>query len=345
MKTASNDRVCPLEYSQERGAPRRQNFCAAPGHLPLTPQGNLGWLKYFVAVTDKSWFRQLAEQQPNEVNFWRPSGAKFKALDLGEPLLFKLHSPDNYIVGGGHFLRYSQLPVSLAWEAFGPKNGVQNLERFLDRIRKYRREAFKEADPTIGCIILVEPFFLPEGSWIPVPRDWPMNAVQGKSYSTAETTGALLWRHVEERLDGRQGLRVGEEAARYRQNEVRQRLGQGAFRVEVTEVYQRRCAITGERTLPVLQAAHIKPYSMNGPHRVENGLCLRADMHILFDQGYLTVTPNMVVEVSREIKERFENGRDYYAYHGQKLSVLPPSESDQPAREFLEWHNQRMFIT
>jgi putative restriction endonuclease len=40
---------------------------------------------------------------------------------------------------------------------------------------------------------------------------------------------------------------------------VQPRLGQGAFRLLVTDAYQRRCAVTGERTLPVLDAAHIRP--------------------------------------------------------------------------------------
>jgi hypothetical protein len=35
------------------------------------------------------------------------------------------------------------------------------------------------------------------------------------------------------------------------------RLGQGAFRLQVTDAYGRRCAVTGERTLPALEAAHI----------------------------------------------------------------------------------------
>ena len=41
---------------------------------------------------------------------------------------------------------------------------------------------------------------------------------------------------------------------------VTPRLGQGAFRVLVTDVYHRRCAITGGKTLPALDAAHIRPY-------------------------------------------------------------------------------------
>jgi hypothetical protein len=42
-------------------------------------------------------------------------------------------------------------------------------------------------------------------------------------------------------------------------NPVQPRLGQGAFRLLVTDAYGRRCAVTGERTLPVLDAAHIRP--------------------------------------------------------------------------------------
>ena len=46
------------------------------------------------------------------------------------------------------------------------------------------------------------------------------------------------------------------------------RLGQGSFRIVVTDAYERRCALTGERTLPVLDAAHIKPYSVLHRHEV-----------------------------------------------------------------------------
>jgi hypothetical protein len=39
---------------------------------------------------------------PEEVNFWQPSGSRrFRVWQAGEPFLFKLHSPENFIVGGG----------------------------------------------------------------------------------------------------------------------------------------------------------------------------------------------------------------------------------------------------
>src|SRR5690606_6533257 len=87
---------------------------------------------------------------------------------------------------------------------------------------------------------------------------------------------------------------------------TRIRLGQGAFRVSLTDAYHRKCAISGERTLPVLEAAHIKPYSVSGPNHLSNGILMRADLHKLFDSGYLTLTKDLKVEVSKRIKEEFE---------------------------------------
>jgi putative restriction endonuclease len=263
-------------------------------------------MRFFVSLTDNEWYRFLAGRQPDELNFWRPGAGGFRTLDEREPFLFKLHSPHNYIVGGGFFVRYSVLPLSMAWESFGKNNGAPGFATFYQQIRKYRDpRGSMVPDPNIGCIILAQPFFFEGDDWIPVPSNWSPNIVQGKGYDTDEPIGRTLWDQVQERLlryrapfeHGEEGLqRYG---AKYL---TRSRLGQGAFRVLVTDAYQRRCAVTGERTLPVLQAAHIKPYTESGPHRVDNGLLLRADLHILLDKGYMTLTEDLQVEVSRRIK-------------------------------------------
>ena len=94
-------------------------------------------MKYFVAVTDNQWFRFLAERQPDEVNFWRPSGrSQLRAIDVGAPYLFKLHSPLNFIAGGGFLVRHSILPLSLAWKVFGEKNGSSDFDELLQSILK-----------------------------------------------------------------------------------------------------------------------------------------------------------------------------------------------------------------
>ncbi|NLB82420.1 MAG: HNH endonuclease, partial [Clostridiaceae bacterium] len=97
-------------------------------------------------------------------------------------------------------------------------------------------------------------------------------------------------------------------------------------------------------TLPVLEAAHIIPYSEKGPHIVTNGLLLKSDFHTLFDDGYITVTNDYQVEVSKRLHGDYGNGKDYYKYHGQKLVVLPDQVQQMPDYKFLEWHNEHVYL-
>ena len=302
-------------------------------------------MRFWVGITDKDWFERLRSQSPDEVNFWQPSaGRRAVRLDPGTPFLFKLHAPRNFIVGGGFYVRYSALPARLAWEAFGDKNGVAHYAELRRRIERYRNEPI-QGDPVIGCNVLNAPFFFEEKDWIPVPESWSPHIQQGRTFDTEQGDGLVLWHAVADLLHGQPAAPgVGEPARFGAEYLTRARLGQGAFRVLVTDAYSRRCAITGERTLPVLEAAHIRPYSETGPHLVSNGLLLRSDLHILFDDGYLTVTEDLRVEVSKRIKEEFENGRDYYHYDGERLAVLPEAVDDRPSKEFLRWHNERVFL-
>lgn len=313
----------------------------------------MGAIKFYVGVTDNNWFSYLKNIQPDEVNFWQPSGTRrFRVLKPYELFLFKLHSPLNYITGGGFFVSHSILPVSLAWDAFNTKNGLPDFPSFLDTILDYKKSNREvDPDPKIGCIVLTQPFFFEEKDWLPIPKDWKLNIVQGKSYTTDTFIGKKLYQDVFDRLNKYihqticDGINEEISSARYGLEQIIQpRLGQGAFRVLVTEKYNHKCAITGERTLPVLEAAHIKPYSQNGPHSIQNGLLLRKDLHTLFDRGYLTVTDKLHVEVSKRIKEDYGNGREYYALHGKKLSVIPGHLQDKPSEKYLRWHNDNVFL-
>lgn len=298
-----------------------------------------------VAVTDSDWF-ELLRQQPNlaEVNFWAPSAANFRALQPGEMFLFKLHAPRNVIVGGGIFAYASTLPCSLAWEAFGMANGARSLPEMRARIAKYRKaDPADRSDFEIGCRILTQPLFFEEADWIPVPQSWSPNIVSFKTYNTGDAEGLALWEAVSDRMGRPRFTGVAEPQARYGEPHlIRPRLGQGAFRVLVTDTYQRRCAITQERTLPALEAAHIRPYGDGGAHEACNGLLLRRDIHSLFDAGYVTVTPDLRFEVSRRIKEEFDNGRHYYELHGKPI-FAPDDILRRPDPEALRWHNEQAF--
>jgi putative restriction endonuclease len=309
-------------------------------------------MKIWLGVTDEDWFNRLRAFRADEVNFWQPSGSRtFRALQPGELFLFKLHSPKNFIVGGGHFVRSTLLPASLAWDAFGEKNGVASLDELRARIRRYRRQD-DAVDPVIGCNVLAEPFFLNQSDWVRVPQSWAPNIVQGKTYDTNNAEGRKLWESIQVPMGVQRSVAepslIDEISDKNRfgaEYLTRGRLGQGAFRILVTDAYERRCAVTGEKTLPVLEAAHIKPYALNGPHRVSNGILLRSDLHKLFDLGYLTVTPDLRLRVSPRLKAEWHNGREYYAHHGEPLRFHPTDPASLPSPEFLKWHNEVRFQT
>lgn len=307
-------------------------------------------MKAFVGITDFDWYTFLSTlPEIDEVNFWQPSaGHLFRTLSPGEPFLFKLHSPRDYIVGGGFFAHSTILPVSLAWDAFGEKNGAASLEEMRAKIEKYRRKkATIGEDYKIGCVLLEQPFFFNERDWIPAPADWKQSIVQGKSYDTDSGVGKKLWEDVQLRLQARKDLckeqKIAEPHTGYGQPVmILPRLGQGTFRILITDVYQRRCSVTLERTLPALDAVHIKPFGKSGPHSINNGILFRSDIHRLFDLGYVTISTDYHFEVSKRIKEEFENGREYYSMHGRSLH-LPPDKKFYPSSEFITWHNENIF--
>lgn len=173
-------------------SPKREDGCA-PGWNPR-PR-----LRAFVAVTDREWFEHPRHAgELDEVNFWQPSaGGEFKALAPGELFLFKLHSPDNFIVGGGLFSHHTRLRVSFAWEAFGTGNGAESLPQLRDRIERYRRiKPASYEDYEIGCILIQNPFFFSPDDWLPVPDCQP-NIVRGKIYDLTRQPGIALWLEIQ----------------------------------------------------------------------------------------------------------------------------------------------------
>lgn len=311
----------------------------------------------YVAATDPDWFQFLSMQQDvDEVNFWypKPWGGHFRVLSPGQPLLFKLKRPYNHIAGGGYFRHYWEVPLSIAWEAFGTKNGAATHLDVWRSIKRLRREVPRAGDdPVIGCVLLVEPFFWPRELWIEEPLGWHPNIQRGRTYDLRIEEGRQLWTEVLDRM-----RRAGSSVAREPQREAPaavevpggygdsflqpRRLGQGTFRALVTDVYERRCAITREKALPALDAAHIQPFSEVRAHSVRNGILLRSDVHKLFDAGYVTITPEYRVEASRRMKEDFDDGDNYLSLHGSSVWV-PKLPSVQPDAEALQWHNENRY--
>lgn len=299
-----------------------------------------------IAVTDHEWFEFLRQQgQLDEVNFWRPSDTRTpRQLIPGMPLLFKLRKGfGGWIVGWGIFARHDVLPAWLAWEAFEQRNGAATFTAMNQRIGSLRHDRggqeVRSGDYQIGCLMLSQPVFLEKDAWVRPPSGWPENVVQGKRYDLSSGEGARVWEECLNRAVRPEGIsepslpgeRYGEPVL------VRPRLGQGIFRIAVTDAYGRACAVTSEHSLPALEAAHIQPFREGGVHEVSNGLLLRSDVHKLFDKGYVGVTPDHRFVVSKRLKDDFSNGRSYYPLHGHPIR-LPERVEERPNKEWLEWH-------
>ena len=306
-----------------------------------------------IAVTDLKWYEFLRDRRDlTEVNFWRPSSRRTFQAPQFSPFLFKLRSPYNVICGFAYFAKYSALPIWLAWETFEQGNGCETLGEMQARIAEIRNRirfaGEKDAD-SIGCTLLVQPVFFPPDAWVPQPADWKARTQTSKKYDLSVNEGLRVWKRcqaIAQELDLAPRVvisPVAETALRYGDRvTLAPRVGQGTFRIAVTDAYRRACSVTGEHSLPALAAAHIRPYAEGGPHHVSNGLLLRADLHRLFDKGYVTVDLDLRLVVSPRLKTEFHNGRTYYPLHGLTLRV-PESEKDRPAPDELRWHNENVF--
>ncbi len=80
--------------------------------------------------------------------------------------------------------------------------------------------------------------------------------------------------------------------------QVTSRPGQAKFRRDVLKRSGNKCILTGETLSVVLRACHIIPVELNGPDDVGNGICLREDLHILFDSGHLRINMDGEIHLS-----------------------------------------------
>jgi putative restriction endonuclease len=314
-------------------------------------------MRGLVSNTDQAWFEHLAAlARPHggrldEVNFWRPRDQDaLRAIPPGAPFFLRLKRPLHAIAGWGFFAHWQLLPFREAWALFGPKNGAPGFEAFREGIARLRG-----ADPAapgarpLGCIVLREATFLPPERWLPwgTAEGWKRNIVSDCGYDLGTAPGSRLL----ELLRG--GASPPEltgcftpldvDARRVREQVRAERDGQSTFRLRLLDAYDHRCALTGERVEPVLEAAHIQPYLGPASNHVQNGLLLKADVHKLFDAGYVTVTPDYRFRVSERVRAEYENGREYYALQDREIR-RPGDTAAWPSRDALAWHGERVFL-
>jgi len=326
----------------------------------------------YIANTDRSWFDFLSSSGQSagadravvdEANFWFPSSQKphITSAVAGMPVFLRLKSPDSAIAGVGFFASYCMLPLDDAWRFFGVANGDPSREHFFNRIRRYRvkGQGRSVSDPAedllvkpLACMVLRAVEFWPRDRWLPWagPQGFATNIVTGKFERDAATQARLLatigsaGEVRDSEFADRFELVQADERTWRSQADAALREGQASFRLRLMEAYDSQCAITGEHTTPVLDAAHIQPYLGRRSNHVQNGLLLTKEFHTLFDRGYVSVTQDFNIRVSPRLKLDYHNGRRYYPYDGKPLAKLPEDAALQPSRAALDWHCRNVFL-
>lgn len=127
--------------------------------------------------------------------------------------------------------------------------------------------------------------------------------------------------------------------------ELKIRVNQSFFRSLILSIYRSECAISGVDIPDLLIASHIIPWAKNEKERLnpQNGLCLSPLYDRCFDKGYIRITPDYKIVLSRELKHNSE--KDYFVHHFGQLEDMPISLSDRflPHPDFLEYHYNTIF--
>jgi putative restriction endonuclease len=175
-----------------------------------------------------------------------------------------------------------------------------------------------------------------------VPDDFVPHVGQGKRYSLDKGEGRRL---VKECLTRARRMaasdRIADGPVDYGTALApRPRLGPLSSAAAVFDAYDRRCAVTGEASVPALTAVRIRELPGAAGFPVSNAILLRADIARLFEAGYLTITPESFLRVSATLRKASD---DYAALDGRPVRI-PRDASLRPMVESLWWHNETKFL-
>lgn len=312
----------------------------------------------WVYNTDYDWFQHLSRlgrysadgAVVDEVNFWSPTALRpMSNHPPGTPVFLRLKKPRHCIAGVASFASwFVARNVYDAWDLMGERNGTPTLARLG---RALRRDFGSMLEP-VGCMLLRNVCLWPDAAWLPWgdARSWRDQIVRGRQETRPDNVAALLGRVAGTPADlGDRFVLADVDHRQLAERTVVQREGQGVFRARLLDAYGRRCAITGEHTEPVLQAAHIQPYLGPASNHVQNGMLMVAEFHTLFDRGLVTIEPPGArsnayrVRVSKRIRELWDNGHRYNGFDGRELVAMPARAEWRPSVEALEWHRENRY--
>lgn len=113
----------------------------------------------------------------------------------------------------------------------------------------------------------------------------------------------------------------------------RVRKGQSRFRKALHTLYGSRCAFTGTDEETVLEACHIISHAKTGDNSLDNGLLLRSDIHVLFDEHLMTLAN----DGQRILVHKDVTAPEYVRLRGMSPGLRPSTPESHLA--LLRLHN------
>lgn len=138
-----------------------------------------------------------------------------------------------------------------------------------------------------------------------------------------------------------EGLPIGKE----RETIIKARVNQSFFRSTILSSYNQKCCITGLSIPDFLVASHIIPWKADEKNRLNphNGLCLNSIHDKAFDRGFITITPDFKVLISKYFNDYSnENAvKELFVKYNNQSIILP--DRFLPSKDFLDFHYQTIF--
>ena len=247
------------------------------------------------------------------------------------------------IVGGGFFIGWNKISVSKAWESFGVRNGVTDLDDFISEVEEHGGN--KKSN--LIAATLGNNFIFDKNSVLNIPDEVSSHFKSGLRFvlSTDDPTGRYLSKIVK-RLYDEEIERFGYnwQGIYYLASRSHFRSYAAGFYARVRAAYNFTCAISGNNSAPLLEVAQIRPFYDFNEQTANNGILMRSDFHRLFSLGYFTLVyeneNKLVMKMSPCLKS--VGGESYLAYDGKEIT-LPKDKEKRPSPENLEWHRNTCY--
>jgi putative restriction endonuclease len=170
-----------------------------------------------------------------------------------------------------------------------------------------------------------------------------------------ELDGSVLERYLREQLTRHASGSVWSERETERILVAAARVGQHVFALYVLRNCGSRCVFCGLNPSTfgakrMLVAGHIKPWKDSTPSErldTRNGLAACPAHDVAFDTGLLSVNGGLRIHVARSLADAVQTdplARQYYGRPPLREALFLPPGAQTPARRYLNWHRQNIFV-